>query len=104
MRGPACRGVFLICEVNFVSPECPHCQSSENVREVSRQQVRETIEDVVYVEQKIKKFNREGAENMEIVRIPEFEERDVTFDLVEYRCQSCGWTQAVRENEVSLAD
>jgi hypothetical protein len=87
-----------------VSILCPKCDSSDQVSEVSRQQVRETIEDVIYVEQKIKKFNREGSENMETIRIPEFEEREVCVDLVEYQCAGCGWKQTVRENEVSLAD
>lgn len=84
-------------------PQCPHCQSEESVEEVSRQQIQEMREDVVYVEQRIKKFNREGAENMEIIKIPEFEERLVSLDLVAYKCK-CGWSQTVRENEVSLAE
>lgn len=87
-----------------MSRKCPQCESSDHVQEVSRAQARETIEEVVYVEQKIKKFNREGAENMETIRIPEFEEREVSVDLVKYTCESCGWSQTVRENEVSLAE
>lgn len=84
--------------------QCPHCQSDDRVSEVSRRRVRETIEDVVYVEQKIKKFNREGSENMETIRVPEFEERTVDVDLVEYRCESCGQNFATRENELAVSD
>ncbi len=94
----------LFCELSSVPPQCPHCQSDQNVHEISRRQVRETVEDVIYVEQKIKKFNREGSESMETVRIPEFQERDVSVDLVEYQCQTCGGSQAARENEISLVE
>jgi uncharacterized UBP type Zn finger protein len=74
------------------------CPKGHPLREVSRDRVRETVEDVVYVIQKIKKFNREGAENMETVKIPEFVERAVDVDLVRYACDQCGSTETVREN------
>ncbi len=76
----------------------PLCSQGHLLREVARQRECEVIEDVVYVEQTIKKFNREGAENLEIVKIPEFLEREVEFDLVEYICDICNTTQTLRQD------
>jgi hypothetical protein len=73
------------------------CPKGHAAREVTRKRVRETIEEVVYKIQKIKKFNREGAENMETVKIPEFVERPTDVDVVEYVCDECGWADSVRE-------
>jgi hypothetical protein len=73
------------------------CANGHPYREVSRSRVRETVEDVVYVTQTIKKFNREGAENMETVRIPEFVERDVEVYVVQYACDECCTTVVMRE-------
>jgi hypothetical protein len=67
------------------------------VREVSRKRIRETVEEVVYVIQKIKKFNREGAENMETAKVPEFVEREVEVDLVHLVCDQCNWTGVSRQ-------
>ena len=85
-------------------PECSQCESHAQVQELSRQRIRETIENVVYVEQRIKKFNREGSENMEVIRIPEFEEQLVEVDIVEYNCSQCGYSFTQRENEVVMED
>jgi uncharacterized UBP type Zn finger protein len=74
-----------------------HCPQGHPLREVARKRIRETVEDVVYVIQKIKKFNREGSENMETVKVPEFVEREFEMDVVEYVCDQCGTTQTVRE-------
>lgn len=79
------------------------CDKGHPLREIARQRVRETVEEVVYVEQLIKKFNREGAENMEKVRIPEFVEREVEVDLVKCACDACGTEQVVRENEKTIS-
>ena len=75
------------------------CRQGHELRETHRQRVRETVEDVVYVTRTIKKFNRQGAENMEAVRVPEFVEVEVEVDLVEYVCDKCNTSQTVRENE-----
>jgi len=72
------------------------------MREDSRQRIRETVEDVVYVVQTIKKFNREGAENLEQIRIPEFVPRDVEVDIVNLVCDTCGAVDSARENEVTI--
>ena len=72
-------------------------------REIARERKRETVEDVVYVEQTIKKFNREGSENMETARIPEFVEREVEVDIVTYRCEETNETKEVRENEETIS-
>jgi len=81
-----------------------HCPQGHPLHEAFRRQIQETVEDVVYVIQKIKKFNREGAENMETVKIPEFVERAVEVDLVEYVCDQCGWTLTVRESRTVQMD
>jgi uncharacterized UBP type Zn finger protein len=73
------------------------CPKGHPFREISRSRVRETVEDVIYVTQTIKKFNREGSENMETVRIPEFVERVVEVDIVVYACDECNETETVRE-------
>ena len=75
----------------------PQCPQGHPLREVARERVREIVEDVVYRIQKIKKFNREGAENLETVKIPEFVEREVEVDLVQYACDQCGTTVTARE-------
>lgn len=80
----------------------PQCNAGHALREVSRVRRRETVEDVVYMMKKIKKFNREGSETIEEVRMPEFVERQVEVDVVEYACDACGTTQSARENEVTL--
>jgi hypothetical protein len=72
------------------------CPQGHLLREVSRVRVREVVEDVVYTMQTIKKFNREGAESMEDVRIPEFVEREVEIDEVRYACDRCGTSESVR--------
>jgi hypothetical protein len=77
------------------------CPKGHPLREISRNRTRETIEEVVYKIQKIKKFNREGAENMETVKIPEFVDRVVEVDLVQYVCDQCGSTLTVREDPVA---
>lgn len=69
------------------------------MREVARRRVRETVEDAVYVEQKIKHFNREGSEFWKVVKVPEFVKREVESDLVEYVCEACNETRHVRDNE-----
>jgi len=81
----------------------PLCPNGHSLREVSRRRVQETVEDVIYVTQLIKKFNREGSEAMESVKIPEFVERVVQLDTVEYVCDACNLTQVVREGEVESA-
>jgi hypothetical protein len=74
-----------------------NCPAGHPLREVSRERILETTEEVVYKIQKIKKFNREGSENMETVRIPEFIERQVEVELIRYACDQCGSTDVVRE-------
>jgi hypothetical protein len=80
-----------------------HCPKGHLLREVSRDRVLETVEDVVYKIQKIKKFNREGSENMETIKVPEFIERQVEVELVRYACDQCGSTEVVRETPTSRA-
>jgi hypothetical protein len=79
------------------------CPNGHELRELSREQTREVVEDVVYKVQKIKKFNREGAENMETVKIPEFVEREVEVALVHYGCDQCHWTTTIRESAAAPA-
>ena len=74
-----------------------HEMDGKRWREVSRDRVRETIEDVTYVEQTIKKFNREGSENMEKIRIPEFTTREIDVDLVTYVCDETNEVRTVHE-------
>jgi len=80
-----------------------HCPQGHPVRETSRNRIREVVEEVVYKIQKIKKFNREGAENMETVKIPEFVEHQVELDVVQYACAQCDWSETVREKVMEHA-
>ena len=72
------------------------CPQGHLLREVSRERVIEVVEDVVYTMQTIKKFNREGSECMEEVRMPEFVEREVEIELFHLRCDLCGTSETVR--------
>lgn len=80
------------------------CKDGHEMRVVSETRVRETVEDVVYVTKKIKRFNREGSENMQQSQVPEFVTREVDVDRIEYRCEQCFETQVVRKNEVPVSD
>src|SRR5947209_6093214 len=84
-----------------VMAECPH---GHPLHEVSRRCVRELVEDVVYKIQRIKKFNREGAETMETVKIPEFVEREVDVEIIDYVCDECGTTHTIRTAQPAAPD
>ena len=83
--------------------QCSNGHEACEAREVSRTRVRDTVEDVRYVKQMVKHFNREGSEFYKEMAMPEFVEREVEFDRVEYRCDQCGRTLIASENEVTLA-
>ena len=71
------------------------------MREVSRKRVSEVIEEVIYVEQKIKKFDREGSETIELARMPEFVEREIEYHAVTFGCDACGHREVIREDRVA---
>ncbi len=84
-----------------MQPKCPLSRADCPLRPVSRERHTEIVEDVIYVEQKIKKFDREGSERIELAKMPEFVEREVEFFRVTYRCDACGHCEPVRENPVA---
>jgi hypothetical protein len=80
------------------------CPQGHPLRETSRRRVRELVEDVIYKIQRIKKFNREGSETMETVKIPEFVEHEVDVEIVDYACDECGTTHTIRTAQSAATD
>ena len=76
------------------------CSNGHWMQEVARRRTQANREEVVYVMQRIKHFNREGSEYWTEIKVPDLLERTVEVDLVEYRCVQCGET-AVKEVDVA---
>lgn len=73
------------------------CSNGHPMREASRRLTREVREDVVYVRQRIKHFNREGSEFWAEIDVPDIVERMVEIEIVEYRCDDCREVATVRQ-------
>jgi len=87
-----------ICREDIVDrvPEtCARCGASQ-LSERGRRHAREHLEEVVYVKQRIKHFDREGSEYWTEMEIPDLVETDVEVDELELACGACGNLQRVR--------
>ena len=83
---------------HMTKPDCPLSRTDCPLRPSARERKTEMMERVVYVERLIKKFDREGSESMEQMRIPEFVEEATDVEFVTYSCDACGHQVTVREN------
>ncbi len=54
-----------------------------------------TVEEIVYVKERIKHFNREGSEYWDEISIPDLVEKQVEIDRIEYLCPHCSETKSV---------
>lgn len=66
------------------------CGEGAALQQCGLRDITETIEEVVYVKQRIKHFNREGSEYWDDVSVPDLVEREVTRQFAEWRCSKCG--------------
>jgi hypothetical protein len=80
-----------------MQPPCPLLRVDCPLREISRERATEVIEEVIYVEQKIKKFDREGSETIELAKMPEFVEREIEYHMVTFGCDACGHRSVIRD-------
>ena len=73
------------------------CSNGHPLTEVSRNTLRETVEEVVYSKQKIKHFDRHGSEFWDEIEVPDIVEREVEVIEIAYRCAECGEQKTVRQ-------
>jgi len=69
------------------------------MQEVSRRSVQETIEDVIYQKERVKHFDREGSEFWAEIKVPVIAEREVTVEIIEFRCAFCGEAKTIRRTK-----
>lgn len=69
--------------------EIQNCKNGHPMKEASRERIHETVEDVVYVKQRIKHFNREGSEFWAETEVPDLVEREVVIDRISLVCEQC---------------
>lgn len=69
------------------------CGAAAGLERLGERSITETVEEVVYVKQRIKHFNREGSEYWDEVSVPDLVEREVTRCCVEWVCRSGGKTR-----------
>ncbi|TVR99176.1 MAG: hypothetical protein EA406_04200 [Rhodospirillales bacterium] len=81
--------------VDHIPQVCARCGHPE-LTERSRQRLHQRIEQVVYIKQRIKHFNREGSEFWTDMEIPDLVETDVEVDEFEVACGACGHVQRAR--------
>lgn len=81
--------------MNALAQSPPACACGEPAlgRRLGERSVSETVEEVVYVKQRIKHFNREGSEYWDEVSVPDLVEREVTRRYTEWQCEHCGRTR-----------
>ena len=79
------------------------CSNGHEMEQVRRVRTRKTVEEVVYVKERIKHFNREGSEYWAEVEVPDIVEKEVELDSVEYKCKECGETKVVDEETTDTA-
>jgi uncharacterized UBP type Zn finger protein len=56
-----------------------------------------TVEEVVYVKERIKHFNREGSEYWAEVSVPDIVESTQDINRIEYFCGQCDESKVVEE-------
>jgi hypothetical protein len=77
------------------------CSNGHEMQETARSTLLETVEEVVYIKQRIKHFNREGSEFWTEIDVPDIVERSATFETVEFQCPTCGELHSLR-NELPV--
>lgn len=84
-------------------PRLTECWCGEHapIEERDRRQVVESVEEVVYVKQRIKHFDREGSEFWAEVDIPDIIERQVEKTRITYACLRCGKTTEIDDESGS---
>ena len=65
------------------------------MEEGSRSRETVKVEEVVYVKERIKHFNREGSEYWDEISVPDLVVKEVEVDRVEYLCPQCSETKSV---------
>jgi hypothetical protein len=67
------------------------------MNEVSRTRIRKTVEEVVYVKERIKHFDREGSEYWAEVKVPDVVEKELDVIRIAYSCIECGESKVIEE-------
>ena len=73
------------------------CSNGHSMQESGRKRFKDTLEEVVYVKQKIKHFDRNGSEYWAEIDIPDVLEREAEVDRIEYHCEQCNETKVITE-------
>lgn len=73
------------------------CSQSHEMQETSRSRETTTVEEVIYVKERIKHFNREGSEYWADVNIPDLIEKQVEVNRITYFCSQCNEEKSVDE-------
>lgn len=73
------------------------CSHDHEMKEIGRSRETATVEEVVYVKERIKHFNREGSEYWADVNIPDLVEKQVEIDRIKFFCEECNEEKIVDE-------
>lgn len=71
------------------------CSHGHEMKEAKRSRVTATVEEVVYVQERIKHFDRNGSEYWAEMKIPDLIEKQVEVDRVIYTCEACNEQKTV---------
>ncbi len=73
------------------------CSQGHEMEETGRSRETTTIEEVVYVKERIKHFNREGSEYWADMKIPDLVEKEVEIEHIQYCCPQCNEEKTINE-------
>lgn len=73
------------------------CSHGHEMKETGRSRETATVEEVIYVKERIKHFNREGSEYWAEVDIPDLVEKQVEMEHIKYFCEECNEEKTVEE-------
>ncbi|MFQ5511460.1 MAG: hypothetical protein ACE5EO_06380 [Candidatus Krumholzibacteriia bacterium] len=79
------------------------CSNGHEMKQVGLTRTSRTVEEVVYVKERIKHFNREGSEYWAEVNVPDIVEKTQEMNRIEYSCDECGESAVVEEEAAKKA-
>lgn len=77
------------------------CSQSHEMTEKGRSRETKTVEEIVYVKERIKHFNREGSEYWAEIDVPDLVEKQVEVERVNFVCAQCGEEKTIEERVLS---